>query len=72
MFMFTPTAPHSALAALSGVELAGADAAACTQMLSSARQLRGWLDSVEAQITSRVTELHDTAGGAPAADLHTR
>ncbi len=72
MFMFTATAPHSALAALSGVELAGADSAACTQMLTSARQMRGWLDSVEAQVTSRVTELHDTAGGAPAADLHSR
>ena len=70
--MITAAAPHSALAALSGVELAGADSAACTQMLSSARQMRGWLDSVEAQVTSRVTELHDTAGGAPAADLHTR
>jgi len=70
--MFTPVAPHNALAALSGIDTAGADSAGCAHMLASARQLRGWLDAVEAQVTSRVTELHDTAGGAPAADLHTR
>jgi hypothetical protein len=70
--MISSAAPANALAALSGVELADANSRACTQMLTSVRQLRGWLDAVEAQITSRVTELHDTSGGAPAADLHTR
>jgi hypothetical protein len=46
--MFTPVAPQTALVALSGVDTAGADTAACTHMLASARQLRGWLDAVEA------------------------
>ena len=70
--MITPTAPHTAVTALSGIELGGADSSTCSGMLGNVRQLRGWLDSVEAQITTRVTELHDTAGGAPAADLHSR
>ena len=70
--MATPTAPHAAVTALSGIELGEADSAGCSHMLGSVRQLRGWLDAVEAKITSRMNELHDTAGGAPAADLHSR
>jgi hypothetical protein len=72
VFMFTPVAPHNALVALSGIDTADTDAFGCARLLAGARQVRGWLDAVEAHITSRVTELHDTAGGAPAADLHTR
>jgi hypothetical protein len=34
--------------------------------------VRGRVDAVEARITSRLRQLHDTAGGAPAADQHTR
>ena len=70
--MYTPVAPHTALVALSGRRTRYRRATGCAQLLTGTRQLRGWLDAVEAHITSRITELHDTAGGAPAADLHTR
>jgi hypothetical protein len=70
--MKTPTAPQHALAALSGVDVSGVDGDGCKALLGDVRRLRGWLDAVDAQITARATELHRTAGGAPAADLHTR
>lgn len=57
---------------LDGADLATADSARCADLLTDVRAVRGWLDSTEARITSRMNELHDTAGAAPAADLHTK
>lgn len=70
--MVVKNAPRSALGALSGADVAAADEAVCSVLLGHVRQVRGWLDAAEAQITSRLAELHDTAGGPPAADLHSR
>ena len=61
-----------ALAALDGADVAASDGAGCTDLLGAIRKVRGWVDAVEARVTSRMRELHDTAGAAPASDLHTR
>lgn len=61
-----------ALAVLDGTDVASSDGAGCTDLLASIRTVRGWIDAVESKVTSRMRELHDTAGAAPAADLHTR
>ncbi len=62
----------AALEALDGADLTAADSVVCADLLGHARRVRGWVDSVEAQVTSRMRELHAKAGAAPAADLHTR
>lgn len=49
-----------------------ADSPRCADLLRDVKLVRGWLDAAEARITSRMTELHDSADGAPAADVHTR
>ncbi len=67
-----PSGVSVALKALDGAEIAAADSAACADLLGHAKRVRGWVDSIEAQVTSRMRELHAKAGGAPAADLHTR
>jgi hypothetical protein len=61
-----------ALAALDTVDAAASDGAGCTDLLAAIRKVRGWVDAVEARVTSRMRELHATAGAAPASDLHTR
>lgn len=61
-----------ALAALDDADVASSDSAGCTDLLASIRKVRGWVDAIESRVTSRMRELHDTAGAAPAADLHTR
>ena len=61
-----------ALAALESADVPVIDDAACTDLLGAIRKVRGWVDAVEARVTSRMGELHATAGAAPAADLHTR
>ena len=62
----------AALEALDGADITAADSAACADLLQHAKRVRGWVDSVEAQVTSRIRTLHATAAAAPAADLHTR
>ncbi len=62
----------AAIEALDGADLAVADSPVCAGLLGDVKVVRGWLDATEARITSRMTELHDTAGAAPAADMHTR
>lgn len=57
---------------LGATDLAVAGPAECADLLRSAKQVRGWLDAQEARITSRMTELHETQGAAPASDVHTR
>lgn len=61
-----------ALAALDGADVASASSAECVALLQQARLARGWVDAVEATITSRMRELYETTGAAPAADQHTR
>lgn len=60
-----------ALAALVGADIAAADGDVCADLLGHAKRLRGWVDAVEARVTSRMRELNATSNGAAAADLHT-
>lgn len=62
----------AAFEALERADISAADSVVCAELLGQAKRLRGWVDSVEAQVTSRIRLLHATAGAAPAADLHTR
>lgn len=66
------TAIRMAFETLDAAEPAGAGGSELGDLLGHARRLRGWLDAVDAQLTSRLRELHQTSGGAPAADEHTR
>ena len=70
--MFTPVDPSQALGILTMATVRSADPDVCASLLGTVKQLRGWIDSFEAGITSRMRELHATAGAAPAADLHTK
>lgn len=63
--------PTPALRVLTGATVRSADSDACAELLGTVKQLRGWIDSFEAGVTSRLRELHATAGAGPAADLHT-
>ena len=62
----------NALEALVDADVASADGEACGELLGLARVVRGRVDAIEARVGSRLSELHDTAGGAPVADQHTR
>jgi hypothetical protein len=64
--------PSVALRVLTNATVRSADSEACADLLGNVRQLRGWVDSFEAGVTTRMRELHATAGAAPAADLHTK
>lgn len=68
----TGTGLIGAVEALDGVDIGAADSSACADLLRSARRVRGWLDSREARIGSRLRVLHDNDGAAPAADVHAR
>lgn len=57
---------------LDSADVSSAGSAECADLLRSTKQVRGWLDALEARITSRMTELYETAGAAPASDVHTR
>ncbi|MDW3214629.1 MAG: DUF222 domain-containing protein [Ilumatobacteraceae bacterium] len=70
--MTSPVDPSVALRVLTGATTRSADPDECAGLLGTVKQLRGWIDSFEAGVTSRLRELHATAGAAPAADLHTR
>jgi len=70
--MSSTAVPFVAVGVLRRVTIDDADAATCEALIGTIRQLRGWVDSVEVTLTSRMRQLHDTAGGAPAADLHSR
>jgi hypothetical protein len=62
----------AAVGEVDSTDLSAAGSAECADLLRSTKLIRGWLDAREAQITSRMTELYETAGAAPAADVHTR
>jgi hypothetical protein len=57
---------------IGSADLSTAGSAECADLLRSARKIRGWLDANEARITSRMTDLYETQGAAPASDVHTR
>lgn len=63
---------HEAVGVLASADIAAASPEQCAELLAQARVTRGWVDAVEARITSRLRELHDTAGAMPAADQHAR
>jgi hypothetical protein len=66
----------AAVEALDAADLAAADTAACISLLRDVRRTRGWLDAVEARISSRMRDLSTVTPGStgPAAtavsDLH--
>lgn len=62
----------TALAVLTSADVRAADGADCTDLLGAIREVRGWLDATEVSVTTRMRELHDTAGEMPAADRHAR
>jgi hypothetical protein len=70
--MSSSVEPSLALRVLTAAAVRSADSDVCTELLGAVKQLRGWIDSFEADVTSRMRQLHATAGATPAADLHTR
>src|SRR5690606_3783211 len=70
--MGTTGAPIAALQALDGITVAAADAIACQGWLGDVRRVRGFLDSVEAQVLRRVDELATAGESHGAADTSVR
>ena len=66
------TSMVGAIEALDAAEIPAADSDVCAVLLGHIKRTRGWLDAVEARVTSRLNQLYETAGAAPAADLHSR
>ena len=66
------TAVLAAVKLVCDTDFAAADEATCRAVLQQSKRGRGFFDAAEAMATSRLAVLHDTAGGAPPADLHTR
>ena len=64
--------PHTDLAAVLACDVPTRPVAELVTMLAPLRRLRGLLDSVEAGINTRLSELHEHGSGAPAADVLTR
>lgn len=54
---------------LGRIDVSVADSSRCTELLSDVRCVRGWLDAIEAGVARRISELHRSADGAPAADV---
>lgn len=55
--------------ALERADPSSATATDCAHLLADLRTVRGWIDALEARVTSRVRDLHRTTGAAPAADV---
>ena len=64
--------PHADLAAVLGCDIASGGLAELVAVLRTAGRLRGLLDSVEAAVNARLSELHQQGSGAPAADVLAR
>ena len=61
----------AAVEALSGADLAAADNARCVALLRDVRSVRGWLDAMEARVSSRPRDLAASTGAdAGVADVH--
>ncbi len=70
--MWAAVIPVDAMALLAGADVAVSSPSECSALLGHVRLVRGWLDSVEARVTARVTEHHAAGQSAPAADTHTQ
>lgn len=70
--MTTTAAPHSALDALDGADVATADQLTCQSLLAHLRRLRGYADSYEARILRRTRELAETGESFGPDDTTTR
>jgi hypothetical protein len=66
------TSVIGAVGVLDAADIAAADGDVCAVLLGHIRRTRGRLDAVEAKVTSQLNHLYETAGAAPAADLHSR
>ncbi len=66
------SAPVSVMAAVDTIDISAAHAVTCERVLGDLQLVQGWKDAVEAVTTSRLATLHETAGGAAPADLHTK
>src|SRR5262245_25620494 len=64
--------PHSELAAVLACRAGSLTASAAVAVLDRVRILRGLLDRVEADVTSRLDQLHAEGHSAPAADVLAR
>jgi Domain of unknown function (DUF222)/HNH endonuclease len=64
--------PHRELAAVLACDVATHGVAELVTMLAPLRRLRGLLDSVEARVNARLSELAEHGSAAPAADVLTR
>jgi hypothetical protein len=64
--------PHADLAAVLACDVATRGIADLIGALGSVRRVRGLLDSAEAAINTRLTELHEQGAGAPASDVLAR
>ena len=62
----------AAVDSVGAADVTRCDAGSCAALLVEIGQVRGWLDAVEARVTSRLIELSATTGSAPAADVHVR
>lgn len=63
---------HAIIDAIDAADVSSADAAQVERMLGDLQLVQGWKDAAEASLTSQLGVLHETAGGAPPADLHTK
>jgi hypothetical protein len=66
------TDPHSDLDAVLACDIATRGIADLVGALGSVRRVRGLLDSAEAAINTRLSELHEQGRGAPASDVLAR
>ena len=64
--------PHTDLAAVLACDVASRGVAELVSMLAALRRLRGLLDSVEAGVNTRLSELAEHGSAAPAADVLAR
>ena len=61
------------VALVEGLDVAdvdAADSAVCADLLRQTRRVRGWLDALEARVTSRMSALYAVQAGPPAAAEH--
>ena len=73
MGVMTKVSVSAAVGALDGADIATASTGQCVDLLRQVRNARGWLDAVEAQISSRMRDIATTVTpGADAgiADIH--
>lgn len=65
-------APHSLLQALDAAAVGAADALACAALLRQSKQVRGWLDAFDSEVTARLDALATTGESFGSEDSHVR